>query len=72
MAKVGNVNIRKQGMCIGACGAGLIIMFRRQLCDAGDIAKDFLFEGSCPSPCVLSFPVAQSAVGTVGKNWGKL
>lgn len=43
MAKVGNVNIRKQGMCVGACGAGLIVVFRRQLLDAGAIVKEFLF-----------------------------
>lgn len=43
MAKVGNVNVRKQGMCVGACAAGLRIIFRRQLCYMGHVVKESLF-----------------------------
>lgn len=70
MAKVGNVNIRKQGMCVGARGRELKIIFRRQLSDAGDIVKKFLFYLSCPRPCVLSVPVAWSVAGLEVKNGG--
>lgn len=50
MARVGNVSIRRQGMCIGACIAGPIIIFRRQLFYIGDAVKKSL---------LLSFPTAE-------------
>lgn len=37
------MTIRKQGMCLGACAAGLRIIFRRQLCYMGDVVKESLF-----------------------------
>lgn len=49
MARVGNVSIRRQGMCIGACIAGPIIIFRRQLFYMGDAVESLL----------LSFPTAE-------------
>lgn len=44
------MSIRRQGMCIGACIAGPIIIFRRQLFYMGDAVEESL---------LLSFPTAE-------------
>lgn len=42
MAKVKNVNIRKQGMCIGACCVAFLTIFRKQFFSMRDV-KESLF-----------------------------
>lgn len=74
MAKVGNVNIRKQGICVGVCCAALIIIFRKRLFYGGEggVIKESLFQPSFPTPRNLSILAAWRAVGTAVQSRGLL
>lgn len=67
MAKVGNGNIRKQGMCVGACCVAFITTFRKQLFSMGDV-KESLFKPSFPAPQKLPIRGARSAAAPAVKN----